>query len=122
MISAVWLAVRAGAGALVGNIGLGWLWYAGIAAAGGAAMYFMAATFHLVRENASLKATVETYAAAARAQAVANDLEEKAAVDAAKAETNNTKVLEGWHGTIVEAPGVANCVAGDTLERLRNIQ
>jgi hypothetical protein len=122
MISAALLALRTGAGVLLGGIGLNWLWYAGVAAASAAAMYFMAATFHLVRENATLKATVETYAAAARAQAVANDLEEKAAVDAATAETNNARVLEGWHGTIIEAPGVADCVAGDTLSRLRKLQ
>jgi hypothetical protein len=126
VITAVWIAVKAGAAALFGgavkSFAANWIWLAVAGAAIGGGMWFMSATFNLVRENTALKAAVATYEAAERARAIANDLEEKAAVEAAAAETNNVRVLDGWHGTIIAAPDVANCVSGDTLSRLRQLR
>jgi len=106
---------------VLGFASINWVPIAGAAVAFGAIWYGVHSIKSLSAENATLRAAVATYEAAARAQAIVNDLEEKAAVDAAEAEKNNVRVLDGWHGVIIAAPDVANCVSGDTLMRLRGL-
>ena len=106
----------------LGFASVNWVPLAGVSVALASLLYGVHSIKSLSAENATLRAAVATYEAAARAQAIVNDLEEKAAVDAAEAEKNNVSVLEGWHGTIDTAPDVANCVSGDTLVRLRGLK
>lgn len=122
MVTAAWLAVKT---FLAGNLfatAKVWAGYALVTAVAALAVWFMASTFNLVRENEALRKRVATFEAAQQARELVDAIEAKAVADYAEAERNNAKVLEGWQGVIVHAPEVNSCVTGDTLIRLRGLQ
>lgn len=122
MVTAIWLAIKAGAGALLGKATANLALIGAVSVAGIGVMLLLHNVSNLRDENAALKAAVALHEAAAQAAALSRDLEEKALVEAAKVEKDNTAILDGWYAEVSKAPVVLNCVGGSDLERLRRLR
>ena len=114
--------MKAGAGFVFGRVAEHATLYVAVAVAAVGVGLLFHNVADLKAENATLKATVALHEAAAQAAAKSRDLEEKALVEASKAEKANTEILDGWYAEVSKGPVVLNCVGGADLERLRRLR